>query len=67
MLSDAEFPVILSGAGVILGGAIGATADLAERLDAPVCSGYQHNDSFPGSHPLAWARSVTMAPALPWN
>ena len=19
----------------------------------PVCSGYQHNDSFPGSHPLA--------------
>ena len=26
---------------------------LAERLDAPVCSGYQHNDSFPGSHPLA--------------
>ena len=53
MLSDAEFPVILSGAGVVLGGAIGATADLAERLDAPVCSGYQHNDSFPGSHPLA--------------
>ena len=53
MLSDAEFPVILSGAGVVLGGAIGATADLAERLDAPVCSGYQHNDSFPGSHQLA--------------
>ena len=26
---------------------------LAEKLDAPVCSGYQHNDSFPGSHPLA--------------
>ncbi|MEP3439208.1 MAG: sulfoacetaldehyde acetyltransferase, partial [Hoeflea sp.] len=26
---------------------------LAERLDAPVCSNYQHNDSFPGSHPLA--------------
>ena len=22
-------------------------------MDAPVCSGYQHNDSFPGSHPLA--------------
>ena len=22
-------------------------------LDAPVCSGYQHNDSFPGSHSLA--------------
>jgi sulfoacetaldehyde acetyltransferase len=26
---------------------------LAEKLDAPVCSGYQHNDSFPGSHALA--------------
>ena len=26
---------------------------LAEKLDSPVCSGYQHNDSFPGSHPLA--------------
>jgi sulfoacetaldehyde acetyltransferase len=25
---------------------------LAERLDAPVCCGYQHNDAFPGSHPL---------------
>lgn len=53
LLSDAEFPVILSGAGVVVGGAIAACRDLAERLDAPVCSGYQHNDSFPGSHPLA--------------
>jgi sulfoacetaldehyde acetyltransferase len=25
---------------------------LAERLTAPVCCGYQHNDAFPGSHPL---------------
>ncbi len=53
LLSDAKFPVILSGAGVVIGGAIPACQALAERLDAPVCSGYQHNDSFPGSHPLA--------------
>jgi sulfoacetaldehyde acetyltransferase len=53
LLSDAEFPVILSGAGVVLAGAIPAIAALAERLDAPVASGYQHNDSFPGSHRLA--------------
>ena len=53
LLSDAEFPVILSGAGVVIGGAIDACKALAERLDAPVASGYQHNDSFPGSHPLA--------------
>ena len=33
--------------------AIADCVALAERLDAPVCSGYQHNDSFPGSHPLA--------------
>jgi sulfoacetaldehyde acetyltransferase len=53
LLSDAKFPVILSGAGVVIGGAIPDCKALAEKLDAPVCSGYQHNDSFPGSHPLA--------------
>ncbi len=53
LLSEAKFPVILSGAGVVLSGAIPDLAALAERLDAPVCSNYQHNDSFPGSHPLA--------------
>ena len=53
LLSKAKFPVILSGAGVVIGGAIEETKKLAEKLDAPVCSGYQHNDSFPGSHPLA--------------
>ena len=53
LLSAARFPVILSGAGVVLSGAIPDLVRLAERLDAPVCSNYQHNDSFPGSHPLA--------------
>ena len=52
LLSDAQFPVILNGAGVVIGGAIDASRQLAERLDAPVCCGYQHNDAFPGSHPL---------------
>jgi len=53
LLSEAKFPVILSGAGVVIGGAIDDCVKLAEKLDSPVCSGYQHNDSFPGSHPLA--------------
>lgn len=53
LLSEAKFPVILNGAGVVLGGAIPASRALAERLDAPVCCNYQHNDAFPGSHPLA--------------
>ncbi len=53
LLSNAKFPVILSGAGVVIGDAIDDCKKIAEKLDAPVCSGYQHNDSFPGSHPLA--------------
>ena len=52
LLSSAKFPVLLNGAGVVIGGAIEASMKLAERLDAPVCCGYQHNDAFPGSHPL---------------
>ncbi len=53
LLSEARFPVILNGAGVILGEGIPASKALAERLSAPVCCNYQHNDAFPGSHPLA--------------
>ena len=52
LLSNAKFPVILNGAGVVLSSGIPASAALAERLDAPVCCGYQHNDAFPGNHPL---------------
>ena len=52
LLEGARFPVVLNGAGVVLGGAIAASRALAERLTAPVCVGYQHNDAFPGSHPL---------------
>ncbi|MSU89243.1 sulfoacetaldehyde acetyltransferase [Rhodobacteraceae bacterium 2CG4] len=53
LLSEARSPVILNGAGVVLSqGGIEAAKALAERLDAPVCVGYQHNDAFPGSHPL---------------
>jgi len=53
LLSKAEFPVILNGAGVILSDGIPASQALAERLSAPVCCNYQHNDAFPGSHPLS--------------
>lgn len=53
LLSEAKFPVILNGAGVILAGGIPASAALAERLSSPVCCGYQHNDAFPGSHSLS--------------
>ncbi len=53
LLSNAKFPVILSGAGTILAGAINECKKLSEQLSAPVACGYQHNDSFPGKHPLA--------------
>ncbi|MEC9330492.1 MAG: sulfoacetaldehyde acetyltransferase [Pseudomonadota bacterium] len=52
LLSDANFPVILNGAGVVLSGAIESSRVLAEKLDSPVCCNYQHNDAFVGSHPL---------------
>ncbi len=52
LLSEAKFPVILNGGGVVIGNAIQDTVSLAERLDAPVCCNYQHNDAFPGSHRL---------------
>jgi sulfoacetaldehyde acetyltransferase len=53
LLSEAKFPVIVNGAGVVTGGAIKDSIKLAERLDAAVCCGYQHNDAFPGSHHLS--------------
>jgi sulfoacetaldehyde acetyltransferase len=53
LLSEAKFPVIVNGGGVVIGNAIAESAALAERLGAPVACGYQHNDAFPGSHPLA--------------
>ncbi len=52
LLSNARFPVIMNGGGVVIGGAIEDSVKLAEKLDAPVCCNYQHNDAFPGSHPL---------------
>ncbi|MFG1397068.1 sulfoacetaldehyde acetyltransferase [Roseixanthobacter pseudopolyaromaticivorans] len=53
LLSEAKFPVVLNGAGVVIGNAISEAMALAEALGAPVCAGYQHNDAAPGSHPLA--------------
>ncbi len=51
LLAAAEFPVLLSGGGVVMGDAIPQTVALAERLGCPVVNSYLHNDSFPASHP----------------
>jgi sulfoacetaldehyde acetyltransferase len=52
LLSQASFPVIISGGGVVMADAVPDCIALAELLGAPVVNSYQHNDSFPASHPL---------------
>ena len=52
LLAKAEFPVIISGGGVVMADAVEECKALAERLGAPVVNSYLHNDSFPASHPL---------------
>ncbi len=54
MLANAKFPVIISGGGVVMADGVDECKALAELLGAPVVNSYQHNDSFPASHPL-WA------------
>lgn len=54
LLAEAKFPVIVSGGGVVFADGVEECKALAERLGAPVVNSYQHNDSFPASHPL-WA------------
>ena len=52
MLAKANFPVIISGGGVVMADAVEDCKALAEYLGAPVVNSYLHNDSFPASHPM---------------
>ena len=52
LLATAQFPVMVSGGGVVMADAMAECVALAELLGAPVVNSYQHNDSFPASHPL---------------
>ncbi|MDE2369002.1 MAG: sulfoacetaldehyde acetyltransferase [Burkholderiales bacterium] len=54
LLASAKFPVILAGGGVVMGDAVEECRALAERLGAPVVTGYLRNDAFPAKHAL-WA------------
>jgi len=51
LLAAAEFPVLISGGGVVMGDSVPDAIALAERLGCPVVNSYLHNDSFPASHP----------------
>ena len=52
LLAQAKFPVMLAGGGIVLGDAEADAVQLAELLQAPVCTSYLHNDAFPARHPL---------------
>jgi sulfoacetaldehyde acetyltransferase len=52
LLAGAKFPVMLAGGGIVMGAAEGDAVNLAELLQAPVCTSYLHNDAFPSKHPL---------------
>lgn len=52
LLAGAQFPVIISGGGVVMADGVEECKALAERLGAPVVNSYLHNDSFPASHEL---------------
>ena len=51
LIAGAKNPVLISGGGVVMGEAWAECIALAERLGCPVVNSYQHNDSFPASHP----------------
>ncbi|WP_417228268.1 sulfoacetaldehyde acetyltransferase [Amphritea sp.] len=51
LLANAEFPVMISGGGVVLGDAYDEAIAISEQLGLPVVNSYLHNDSFPASHP----------------
>ncbi|MCP1354424.1 sulfoacetaldehyde acetyltransferase [Aneurinibacillus migulanus] len=53
LLSEAKYPVIISGRGTVDSDGIDAVRAIAEYLTAPVAVSYMHNDAFPANHPLA--------------
>ena len=57
LLSDAQFPAIVSGGGIVMSDGVQEVVALAEHLGAPVINTYLHNDSFPCDHPL-WAGPI---------
>jgi sulfoacetaldehyde acetyltransferase len=52
LLANAQFPVMVSGGGVVQGDAYDEAIAIADLLGMPVVNSYLHNDSFPASHPM---------------
>jgi len=53
LLSEAKYPVIISGRGTVDSDGIEDVQAIAEYLTAPAAVSYMHNDAFPANHPLA--------------
>ena len=51
LIAQAKAPVMIAGGGVIMADGCAEAIALAERIGCPVVNSYQHNDSFPASHP----------------
>ena len=51
LIAQAQAPVLIAGGGVIMAEGFAEAIALAERIGCPVVNSYQHNDSFPASHP----------------
>jgi len=51
LIAQAKAPVMIAGGGVIMAEGFAEAIALAERIGCPVVNSYQHNDSFPASHP----------------
>jgi sulfoacetaldehyde acetyltransferase len=51
-LSQAQFPVVVAGGGIVMAGGQDQAKALAEYLSAPVVTSYLHNDAFPAGHEL---------------
>ena len=67
LLASAGAPVILNGAGVVLAGAIPATARLAERLTRRSAWATSTTTPSPARTPSSPARSATTAPRPRWS
>jgi acetolactate synthase I/II/III large subunit len=52
LLSAAERPLVIAGAGVRIGGAEARLVEFAERWGAPVAAAWRRHDVFPNDHPL---------------
>ena len=52
LLTTAERPVIVAGAGIKNGGRFAEVIDLAEKLDAPIATSPGHGDAIPADHRL---------------